>query len=51
MLEPSHRLQGLLPNKVIEIRERNTRANGDKINNLFCKTERFRNIPLVYAIN
>jgi hypothetical protein len=44
MLEPSL-------NKVIEIRERNTKANGDKMYNFFCKTERLRNSPLIYVIN
>jgi hypothetical protein len=51
MLEPSHGFHGLLPKKVIGTREINTKANGDKLYNFFCKTERFRNSPLVYAIN
>ena len=51
MLEPSHQFHALLPIKVIEIRERNTKANGDKMYNFFCKTERLRNSPLIYVIN
>ncbi len=51
MLEPSHRLHGLLPKKLNDIRERETRTNGEKIYNFFCNTERFRNSPVVHAIN
>ena len=35
MLEPSHRLHGLLPKKLNDIRERETRRNGEKIYNFF----------------
>ena len=35
MLEPSHRLRGLLPKKLKDIRERVTRTNGKKIYNFF----------------
>ena len=51
ILEPSHRLHGLLPKKLEDVRERETRTNGKKIYNFFCNTERFRNSPLVHAIN
>ena len=51
MLEPSHKLHDLLPKKLNDIRERETRANGNKIYNFFCTTERFKNSPLVHAIN
>jgi hypothetical protein len=50
MLPPSHRLHGLLPKKLSDIRERETRTNGEKIYNFFCNTERFRNSPVVHAI-
>lgn len=50
MLEPSHRLRGLLPKKLKDIRERVTRTNSKKIYNFFY-TERLRNSPLVHAIN
>ena len=46
-----HRLHGLLPKKLNDIRERETRTNGEKIYNFFCNTERFRNSPVVHAIN
>ncbi len=36
MLEPSHRLHGLLPKKLNDIRERETRTNGEKIYNFFA---------------
>jgi hypothetical protein len=40
MLKPvgtMDRFHGLLPKKVIEIRERNSRTNGNKAYNFFCK--------------
>ena len=51
MLEPSHKLHGLLPKKLNDIRERETRSNGNNIYNFSCTTERFKNSPLVHAIN
>ena len=51
ILKPSHRLHGLLPKKLEDIRERETRTNGKKIYNFFCNTERFRDSPLVHTIN
>ena len=51
MLEPSHKVHGLLPKKLNDIRERETRSNGNKIYNFSCTTERFKNSPLVHAIN
>ena len=51
MLEPSHRLHGLLPKKLNDIREKETETNGEKIYNFFCNTEPFRNSPVVHAIN
>jgi hypothetical protein len=50
MNEPLHKLNGLLPPMVGQVRERDTRFNGNKIYNFKCRTERFRNSPLVYAI-
>ena len=51
MLQPSHRLHRLLPKKLSDIRERETRTNGKKIYNFFFNSERFRNSPVVHAIN
>ena len=51
LLKPSYRLYSLLPKKVNDIRERETRTNGEKVYNYYCKTERFRNSPVVHAID
>ncbi|XP_028418283.1 uncharacterized protein LOC114543542 [Dendronephthya gigantea] len=48
--DPSHKLNDLLPPTVGQLRERDTRLNVNKIYNFKCRTERFRNSPLVYAI-
>ena len=34
-----------------QIRDRETRLNGDKIYNFNCRTERFKNSPIVFAID
>ena len=51
MLKSLHKPHGILPKKLNDIRERETRANGNKIYNFFCTTERFKKSPLVHAIN
>ena len=38
MLQPTHRLNSLLPGKLGDIKEREIRANGQKIYIFFCKT-------------
>lgn len=48
---PEHRLHHLLPERVGEIRQRETRSNVDINYNFEYTTERFKNSPLVYAIN
>ena len=47
--EPSHKLRSLLPRKCSEVKERETRTNPGKLYNFFCRTERFKRSPLVYA--
>ena len=49
--EPSHKLHSLLPRKCSEVKERETRTNPGKFYNFFCRTERFKRGPLVYAID
>jgi hypothetical protein len=49
--EPSHKLHSLLPRKCSEVKGGETRTNPDKFYNFFCRTERFKRNPLVYAIN
>ena len=51
MSQPSHKLHSLLPRKCSEVKERETRTNPGKFYNFFCKTERFKRSPLVYAID
>ena len=51
MLQPAHRLHSLLPRKLGDIKERETRANGQKMYNFFFKTKRFKHSPLVFAID
>ena len=49
-LDPSHKLHYLLPSKVCEIRNRETRLSGEKFYNFNCRTQRFKNSPIVYGI-
>ena len=51
MSEPSHKLHSLLPRKCSEEKERETRTNAGKFYNFFCRTERLKRSPLVYAID
>ena len=51
MSEPSHKLHSLLPRKCSEVKERETRTNSGKFYNFFCRTQRFKRSPLVYAID
>ena len=51
MSEPSHKLHTLLPRNSSEVKERETRTNPRKFYNFFCRTERFKRSPLVYAID
>jgi hypothetical protein len=47
---PEHRLHYLLPNRVRDTRQRETRSDGNKYYNFKARTERFKNSPLVKAI-
>ena len=51
MSGPSHKLNYLLPEKVRDVRHRGTRYNGNNFYNFRCRTERFKNSPLVLAID
>ena len=51
MSEPSHKLHSLLPRKCAEVKERGTRTNPGKFYIFFCRTERLKRSPLVYAID
>ena len=51
MSEPSHKLHSVLPRKCSEVKERETRTNSGKFYNFFCRTQRFKRSPLVYAID
>ena len=51
MSSPSHKLHYLLPEKVGNIRNRETRSNRNKFYNFKSRTDRFKNSPLVYAID
>ena len=50
LLVPCHKLHDLLPPKVCEIRNRETRLSGQKFYNFNCQTQRFKNGPIVYGI-
>ena len=50
MIDPRHRLHSLLPETVNQIRQRQTRSNGEKLYNFRYRTERFKNSPIVYGI-
>ena len=51
MSESSHKLHPLLPRKCSEVKGRETRTNPDKFYNFFCRTERYKRSPIVYAID
>ena len=51
MHDLNHKLHSLLPNKVEDIRDRITRASGERLYNFKCRTERYKNSPIVYAID
>ena len=51
MSNPEHKLQHLLPNKVSQVNDCDTRSNGDKYYNFACKTERYKHSALFYAID
>ena len=50
LLDPCHKLHDLLPPKVCEIRNREIRLSGQKFYNFNCRTQRFKNSPIVYGI-
>ena len=52
MHDPNHKLHSLLPNKAEELEiTRITRASGERLYNFKCRTERYKNSPIVYAID
>ena len=51
MRQLTHKLHSLLPTKPKDIKERETRTNGQKMYNFFRRTERFKHSSLVYAID
>jgi hypothetical protein len=51
MSNPGHKLHYLLPMKVSQWRERETRTNGLEYYNYACRTKRFSQSPIIYAIN
>lgn len=50
MSNSDHKLHNLLPKKVDEIRNRETRQNSQKYYNFKGRTERFKSSPISYAI-
>ena len=50
MIDPLHKLHDLFPFTVNRIRGRETRLNGDRIYNFKCRTESFKNSPIVFAL-
>ena len=51
MSNSDHKLHNLLPKKVHEIREMDTRMNNQMYYNFMGKTERFKSSPISYAVN
>ena len=49
-IDPQHKLHHLLPNRLCQIQERDTRQNGQLFYNYQCRTEWFRNSPIVSPI-
>ena len=50
LLDPDHKLHNLLPHKVFEIRNTETRLTGENFFNFNCWTKRFKNSSIVYGI-
>ena len=51
MSNSDHKLHNVLPKKVHEIRNRETRQNSHMYYNFKWRTERFKNSPISYAIS
>lgn len=51
LLDPCHKLHDLLTPKVCEIGNRETRLSGQKFYNFNCRTQRFKNSPIVHGID
>lgn len=51
MSNPDHKLNHLLPKRVQDVRQRDTRLNNQIFYNFHGKTDRFKNSPLSYAVN
>ena len=50
LLDPCYKLLDLLPPKVCEIRNLETRLSGQEFYNFNCRTQRFKISPIVYEI-
>ena len=50
MSQTGHKLHHLLPQKLCNIRQRETRLSGQLFYNYKCRTERFKNSPVVSSI-
>ena len=48
---PSHRLHSLLKKNIEHESERDTRTNSERYYNYMCRTEIFKNSPIVFAID
>lgn len=46
-----HKLNHLLPPRKSQVARRNTRSNNDCSHNFYSKTSRFKNSPILYAVN
>ena len=50
MMQPSHILHHLLPEQNSDMKRMVTRSSGKEIYNFYCRTERFKGSPIVFAI-
>ena len=50
LLDPCNKLHDLLPPKVCEIKNRETRLSGQEFYNFHCRTQRFKNSAIVSGI-
>ena len=50
MMQPSHILHRLLPEQNSDMKCMVTRSSGKEIYNFYCRTERFKGSPIVFAI-
>ena len=50
MMQPSHILHHLLPEQNSDMKRMATRSSGKEIYNFYCRTERSKGSPIVFAI-